>query len=59
LLRDPTGQRPPGFLEIVLRDEDVIVTHHDWDGHDWSAHPLHQAPRFFATAAVSVKKHHH
>jgi len=28
LLRDPTGLRPPGFLEIVLHDQDVTVTHH-------------------------------
>jgi 3',5'-cyclic AMP phosphodiesterase CpdA len=58
LLRDPTGLRPPGFLEIMLRDEDVIVTHHAWDGEAWTARPLHQAPRFFSTAAVSVKHHH-
>jgi 3',5'-cyclic AMP phosphodiesterase CpdA len=58
LLRDPTGLRPPGFLEITLHDEDVIVTHHAWDGANWTAKPLHQAPRFFSTAAVSVKPHH-
>jgi 3',5'-cyclic AMP phosphodiesterase CpdA len=58
LLRDRTGLRPPGFLEIMLRDEDVIVTHHAWADGGWTAHPLHQAPRFFSTAAVSVKKHH-
>jgi 3',5'-cyclic AMP phosphodiesterase CpdA len=59
LLRDPTGHHPPGFLEIALRDEDVIVTHHAWDGTAWTAHPLYQGPRFFATTAVSVKTHHH
>ena len=50
LLRDPTGLRPPGFLEILLEDRDVTVTHHFWDGVDWSARPLHQSPRFFAAA---------
>jgi 3',5'-cyclic AMP phosphodiesterase CpdA len=58
LLRDPTGLRPPGFLEITLHEEDVIVTHHAWDGAAWTAHPLHQAPGFFSTAAISAKPHH-
>jgi 3',5'-cyclic AMP phosphodiesterase CpdA len=58
LLHDPTGLRPPGFLEILLRDEDVIVTHHAWDGSAWTAKPFHQAPQFFSTAAMSVKQHH-
>jgi 3',5'-cyclic AMP phosphodiesterase CpdA len=55
LLRDPTGLRPPGFLEILLRDEDVLVTHHAWTGANWTAHPLHQSPGFFAGAAVPAK----
>ncbi len=50
LLRDPTGLRPPGFLEILLRDLDVIVTHHAWDGEAWTERLLHQAPGFFAAS---------
>ncbi len=50
LLRDPTGLRPPGFLEIVLHDQDVSVTHHAWTGNTWDARPLYQNPSFFATA---------
>jgi 3',5'-cyclic AMP phosphodiesterase CpdA len=48
LLRDPTGRRPPGFLEITLGDPaadgDVRVTHHAWTGDDWSTRPLTPAP---------------
>ena len=55
LLRDPTGLRPPGFLEIVLHDQDVTVNHHAWAGGNWSTRPLHQAPQFFpATSTMRV-----
>ncbi len=47
LLRDPTGLRPPGFLEIVLHDQDVTVIHHAWAGDAWTTRPLYQAPNFF------------
>ena len=30
LLRDQTGDRPPGFLEIVLTGPEVVVNHHFW-----------------------------
>jgi hypothetical protein len=55
LLRDPTGLRPPGFLEITLHDQAVSVTHHAWEGAEWSALPLHQAPGFFPAASVTLK----
>ena len=28
LLRDPTGLRPPGFMELILKDRDVTAIHH-------------------------------
>jgi 3',5'-cyclic AMP phosphodiesterase CpdA len=50
LLRDPTGLRPPGFLEIELHDRDVSVLHHAWVGDAWEVRPLHQDPAFFPAA---------
>ena len=47
LLRDPTGLRPPGFLEITLHDRDVSVIHHAWVGKEWEARALYQNPDFF------------
>ena len=49
-LRDPTGLRPPGFLEIDLTDETVSVIHHAWTGSDWSILPMVQGLRLFAAA---------
>jgi 3',5'-cyclic AMP phosphodiesterase CpdA len=40
LLRDPTGRRLPGFLEITLENQDVLVTHHAWTGAEWSSRPI-------------------
>jgi len=50
LLRDPTGLRPPGFLEIELHGRDVSVLHHAWVGGGWEVRPLHQNPAFFSSA---------
>lgn len=52
LLRDPTGLRPPGFLEITLRDRDVSVVHHAWTGAGWDVRPMHQDPTFFPAKDV-------
>lgn len=52
LMHDPTGFRLPGFLELLLKDEGVTVTHHAWDGHEWVETPLAQDPTFFAQAAA-------
>jgi len=52
LLRDPTGQRPPGFFEIELTDQTVSVTHHAWTGSQWSIFPLVQGLRFFRPPTV-------
>jgi hypothetical protein len=50
LLRDHAGDRPPGFLEVVLAGADVVVNHHFWkDGH-WQALQLHKSPSFFPPA---------
>jgi 3',5'-cyclic AMP phosphodiesterase CpdA len=54
LLRDPTGLRPPGFLEITLHDSDVSVVHHAWLGDDWEVRPMFQNPSFFPTEAAAV-----
>jgi len=53
LLRDPTGLRPPGFLEIVVRDRDVSVVHHAWTANGWSTRPMHQDPAFFPAATTA------
>jgi len=47
LLRDPTGLRPPGFLEITLHDADISAVHHAWVGDDWTTRPIYQNPSFF------------
>jgi 3',5'-cyclic AMP phosphodiesterase CpdA len=54
LLRDPTGFRPPGFLEITLHDLDVSVVHHAWAGDDWAVAPLFQDPSFFPGEPAAV-----
>jgi 3',5'-cyclic AMP phosphodiesterase CpdA len=54
LLRDPTGLRPPGFLEITLHDANVSVTHHAWQGDEWTMRPLFQDATFFRTEAAAV-----
>jgi 3',5'-cyclic AMP phosphodiesterase CpdA len=54
LLRDPTGFRPPGFLEIVLHDQDVTVTHHAWVDDTWTERPMFQAPSFFPAVQTSA-----
>ena len=55
LLRDKTGLRPPGFLEIELEGDDVRVVHHAWTGAEWSALPLFQASGFFTAGALSER----
>jgi len=54
LLRDPTGLRPPGFLEITLHDRSVSAVHHAWVRDDWELRPLFQDPDFFRAAAVGT-----
>lgn len=50
LLRDPTGRRPPGFLEIDLGDEAVNVRHHAWTGTEWSIVPMVEGLRHYERA---------
>jgi 3',5'-cyclic AMP phosphodiesterase CpdA len=52
LLRDRTGLRPPGFLEIEMHDRDISVLHHAWVGNDWEVRPLFQNPAFFPFPAT-------
>lgn len=47
LLRDPTGLRPPGFVELTLHARDVTVEHHAWLDGGWVVRPLFQDPEFF------------
>ena len=47
LLRDHTGLRSPGFIEIDLNGETVSVTHHAWVGDNWVTRPLFDDPGFF------------
>ncbi len=47
LLRDRTGLRPPGFLEILMMEHDVIVNHHAWMSEGWEIFPLYRAGSFF------------
>lgn len=47
LLRDLTGHRPPGFLQIELEGNDVTAIHHAWTGEEWSTRLLSQTPHFF------------
>ena len=51
LLRDPTGLRPPGFLEIELNHAGISVHHHAWVGQDWEVRPIYQNPAFFEVEA--------
>ncbi|WP_169976247.1 metallophosphoesterase family protein [Tautonia rosea] len=54
LLRDPTGRRPPGFLEIDLTEQSVTVKHHAWTGMDWSIMPMVTDLRLFGAQASTV-----
>jgi 3',5'-cyclic AMP phosphodiesterase CpdA len=40
LMRDSTGLRLPGFLEIVLEGDHVTVIHQAWSGTGWKAVPM-------------------
>jgi 3',5'-cyclic AMP phosphodiesterase CpdA len=53
LLRDRSGQCPPGFLEITLDDRDVSVIHHAWTGADWVTRALFDEPSFFPPRPIS------
>ena len=60
LLRDHTGYRLPGFLQIDLDGPGVTVTHHAWTGTEWLEVPLLANPKLFnsrlrgADVAVNV-----
>jgi len=56
LLRDPTGRRPPGFLEIDLTDGAVAVHHHGWHGDRWEVAELAREPGFFDVDAVKASE---
>jgi 3',5'-cyclic AMP phosphodiesterase CpdA len=54
LLHDYTGHQPPGFLEILLMKQDVIIDRHVWRGETWEIIRLHHARSFFPAAPLSV-----
>jgi 3',5'-cyclic AMP phosphodiesterase CpdA len=54
LLRDKTGLRPPGFLEITLDGYAVIVRHHSWTGDAWAVRILFEAEDFFGLGPVAT-----
>ena len=47
LLRDHTGDRPPGFLEVVLTGPEVVVNHHFWSEGRWEDSGSTSLCRFF------------
>lgn len=49
LMRDATGLRLPGFLEIQLDGDAVTVIHHAWTRAEWTAVPMLQNVRLVAT----------
>jgi hypothetical protein len=58
LMRDPTGLRLPGFLEIQLLVDAVTVIHHAWTGAEWRAVPMLQNIRFSALKrTIGATKH--
>lgn len=54
LLRDRTGLRPPGFLQIELAGDDVTVIHHAWSGEQWTTRHLARVPGFFHPSTPSA-----
>ncbi len=50
-LRDRTGRRPPGFLEINVDRGDVTVAHHTWTASGWQARVIHHEADFFESAS--------
>ena len=54
LLRDSTGHRPPGFLEVILEASDVIVNHHTWRQETWQTVSLYRGPSFFGAMSRSL-----
>lgn len=46
LINDPRHGLP-GFLEILLAEGDVVVTHHVWTGNDWAVRPFEERTGFF------------
>ncbi len=51
LLRDLTGHRSPGFLEIELSQSGVLVNHHAWITDHWAIRELYHNPTYFRSEA--------
>lgn len=54
LLRDRTGHRPPGFLEIRLRGRQVSVDHHAWVRDAWRVAPMVREETFFPSGPAGA-----
>lgn len=54
LLRDATGGRPPGFLQIDLEGPGLTVQHHAWTGTGWEVRPMVANASFFAAAPAAT-----
>lgn len=55
LIRDHTGIRTPGFFEIHLEGEAVIVHHHGWIGQGWRVETIYAEDRFFPSSADEAR----
>jgi hypothetical protein len=52
-MSDPTGLRPPGFLEINVEGDSVEVFHQARDGNDWTTVRLFEEDTFFVSLAAA------
>ncbi len=52
LMTDPSGDNPPGFLEVNLYGPDVHVVRHSWSNGRWSTSPFHEERGFFSLRAL-------
>jgi hypothetical protein len=56
LMRDPTGLRPPGFLEIDLEYDTVRVAHHAWNGTEWRLDTILQSASLVTVQAPAAAR---
>jgi 3',5'-cyclic AMP phosphodiesterase CpdA len=55
LMRDSTGLRLPGFLELDLDGDHVSVIHQAWSGNDWKTVPMLKDINFVAPQLPTVR----
>jgi 3',5'-cyclic AMP phosphodiesterase CpdA len=54
LMRDPTGLRRAGFMEILLDADTITVTHQAWTGEGWEGVPMLQGLKISETSEAAV-----